>query len=204
MIILDCGSGETCKNDVDYVHKMIDAIPASKKDVVIKWQLFEFIPPLIRLEIEVYLEAQRYGREKGYRVGASVFDQESLEKLLDAQADFVKIACRPHLYWMLDEIPRSIPTIVSVPDITTFMRMEDKYADIDVMCCVADYPAQPLTYISTFKDFLYKGISDHTEDWGLYGRYQPEIYECHYCLPDSTGPDAADFARRPSDLLEIL
>jgi sialic acid synthase SpsE len=204
MFILDFGSGETCKNDLDYVYKMIDAIPPSKKDVVIKWQLFENIQPLVPLEHEVYIAARNYAASKGYRTGASVFDEPSLDFLLSTSPDYVKIACRPHLYYLIDNIPVDVQTIVSVPDYKTFGELTEKYPDIDLLCCVADYPAEPYEYIQRFGETLHYGISDHTTDWGLYGRYQPLIYECHYCLPDSTGPDAAEFARRPSDLEEVF
>jgi sialic acid synthase SpsE len=204
MIILDFGSGETCKNDIDYAYKMIDAIPPSDKEVVIKWQLFENITPLMPLDHEVYLSAHAYAKGKGYKVGASFFDEASLVFLLKTDADFVKMAARPHLYWLLDEVPPDVKTIISVQDYQTYAEMTKKYPHADVLCCVAEYPAQAVTYIQRFGETLHYGISDHTTDWGLYGRYQPLIYECHFKLKDSTGPDAAAFARRPSDLEEVL
>lgn len=206
MIILDFGSGETCKNDAAYVKKMIDAVPPCNPELVfLKWQLFENIPPLAPLEHRIYQIAHDYAFEKGFRTGASVFDEASLEFLLKTNPAFVKIACRPHLYHLLDKIPDYVLRVVSVGSNRDFELMAKAYPDAAIMCCVAKYPAAFEDY-GIFHDELMRkgGISDHTEDWRLYNKYRPEVYERHYCLPDSTGPDAASFAARPSDLEEIL
>jgi len=50
---------------------------------------------------------------------------------------------------------------------------------------------------------LHYGISDHTEGLYLYKKYRPKVYERHFCLEDSTGPDAVSFAIKPCDLKEL-
>ncbi len=206
MIILDMGSGETCKNDFAYVKKMIEAVPDTLMDVVIKWQLFADIPPLTPLKHDVYLYARDIAERRGFKTASSVFDEASLDFLLGTDPAFVKIACRPHLYPLIMKIPEDVPVVVSVGDVEEFKGYYDAREDclITVLCCVADYPAESKKYVDTFGGMLKHGISDHTEDWFLYKTYQPEVYECHFCLDDSTGPDAAKFARRPDELRSIL
>lgn len=205
MFILDFSSGETCKNNIDYACRMIDEIPGSEKDIVIKWQLFENIPPLTPLDREVYLKAREYARGKGYKTGSSFFDKDSLEFLKDGNADFVKMAARPRLYHLLDLVPTTMPLVVSVQDFDAYNMIRKKYPRAKIMCCIANYPARVDKYWRTFPaSYLARGISDHTDTWELYQKCHPDVYECHYCLDDSTGPDAASFARRPAQLREVL
>lgn len=204
MFILDFGSGETCNNDLEYAFRMIDSVPRTDKDVVIKWQLFENIPPLLPLSHEVYIGAKMYANTIGVKTGASFFDNESLGFLLDTKADFVKMAARPHLYYLLKHVPEWMPLIVSVPDFDWYVRIRQEYPRAIVLCCVAKYPANPTEYENIYSHALHYGISDHTKDWYLYKEYEPVNYECHFCLDDSTGPDAAEFARRPKQLEEVL
>ena len=204
MIILDFGSGETVKNDFAYTKAMIDSVPKTQKDVVIKWQLFEDIPPLKPLDRDVYLYARDIAERRGFRTASSVFDEPSLEFLLSTDPAFVKIACRPHLYPLMDKVPKGVPIVVSVGSISEYNAMRLKYPAAIILCCVAEYPAEEASYRQLFGGLLHYGISDHTENWNLYERYKPEVYECHVCLEDSTGPDAASFARRPKDLEVVL
>jgi len=204
MIYLDFGSGETCKNDVKYAFRMIDELPKTDKGIAIKWQLFTDIPPLTPLDREVYLRAREYAHEKGYKTGSSFFDRESLDFLLNHNADFVKMAARPHLYHLLEHIPPWMPMVISVPTFGWYVKIRAVYPNATVLCCIADYPAVAAKYENAYGEALHYGISDHTTDWYLYNRYQPIEYECHYCLDDSTGPDAAEFARRPEDLEVIF
>lgn len=204
MFILDAGSGETCKNDFAYVKRMIDSVPNTLMDVVIKWQLFEDIPPLIPLSHDVYLYARDIAERRGFKTGSSVFSEESLEFLLGTDPAFVKIACRPHLYPLIDKVPDDVQVVVSVASLKEYNDMQSKYPKATVLCCVADYPATETTYRQWFGGMLHYGISDHTENWNLYERFEPLVYECHMCLDDSTGLDALPFARRPSQLAEVL
>ena len=218
MIILDFGSGETCKNDIPYIKRMIDELKAAdtgKHRVVIKWQLFapdtlpEKVP--VPLSLLAFDEAYNYARELGYETTASVFDTWSLSKLLKYDVPFVKLACRPGVYpllgvpWMVNGENRRPPrAVVSVADGATGAMLKQQW-DVDVLCCVPDYPAYRNDYEDVFSvHSLECGISDHTDEWYLYREWNPTIYECHYKLEDSTGPDAASYARTPGQLREVL
>ena len=208
MIILDFGSGNTCKNDPDYIIRMIDeldAVDSRKHEVIIKWQLFDRqVGENEVLQAWAFSHAYNYAATKGYKTTASVFDKEALKFLLGFDIPFVKLANRPDLYWLAGEVPRKIPVYVSTggaeyPDI----------ADV-LLYCVSKYPAEVKDYKNKMllNDMLglndYIGLSDHTTDFTLYHKYKPSIYECHYRLADSTGPDAGLFARTPEALREVL
>ena len=158
-IILDFGSGNTCRNSVDYCKRMIDAlaeIDTHKHDVVIKWQLFADSPVSgggslygrdVPLFHETFEAAYKYVRDIGYKCTSSVFDMTSLEFLLGfPYIPFIKIACRPDLYWLIGKVPRRIPVYVSVN-----VRYEDetysnpskfyRLGDAVQLRCVPKYPA---------------------------------------------------------------
>ena len=213
VIILDFGSGETCKNDYDYVKRMIDelaAVDTRKERVVIKWQLFKDIDyqgrKLIELEPRVFDYAYNYALDHNYETTASVFDYGSLQFLAEGyEVPFIKIANRTDMYSLIKEIHKyGILPVVSVPDVNTFSAMRAEYGGIKVLCCVSEYPAACRDYEKTFGGYLEMGISDHTTDWKLWRNYLPAWYEVHYRLKDSTGPDAGPFARTPEQLREIL
>ena len=210
MIILDFGSGETCKNDVAYVKRMIDElkeVDSGRHKVVIKWQLFqkETVPYVEPLALWVFDEAYKYAASVGYETTASVFDTFSLRKLLDYDVSFVKLACREWVYPLLG-VPNMIDrnSIVSIRDQTSMTQMKVQWG-AETMCCVPTYPASKAAYEMLFDSLsLACGISDHTDSFDLYNQYRPDIYECHYRLEDSTGPDAVPFARLPAQVAEIL
>ena len=81
MIILDFGSGNTCKNDKTIIKKMYDSLEG-KKDIVVKWQLFKNAGKNIPLTEDSFDYAYRYGTHLGYKVTSSIFDLESLNFLL--------------------------------------------------------------------------------------------------------------------------
>lgn len=211
--ILDMGSGNTCKNDINYMGKMVDAIAEidPKRKIILKWQLFRKAgdnTPLDRTNFEIMYH---YSKELGYKTTASVFDKESLDFLLKFDIPFVKIAKRPDLYWLIGEVPRKIPVIVSYnPTDVGFAKDENGFSnnfmfkDKDI-CCISKYPCDITDYEKDFCKYdLQYGISDHTTDWNLFREYRPEeVYECHFKLKDSTGPDAGDFARTPEQIKEI-
>jgi hypothetical protein len=195
-IILDMGSGNTCKNSIDYACKMIDAvaaIDAHKHEVIFKWQIFLDEPPNIPLEHEVFRSAYEYAKEKGYKTTASVFDKESLDFLLEFDIPFVKIACRPRLYWLIGEVPRRIPVWVS-------WDWESDMPNADViLTCVPNYPAKLDDYRKN------KHLSDHVEGLSLWYRDSPNIWEKHFILEDDpTNPDAAGHAIKPDLLKEVI
>ena len=205
MIILDFGSGNTCKNDPDYILRMIDeldAVDSRKHEVIIKWQLFEKnIGENRVLQSWAFSHAYNYAATKGYKTTASVFDKVALKFLLGFDIPFVKLANRPDLYWLTGEVPRKIPVYMSVE-----YEGDDEDMGVQPMACVSEYPATIADYEECFMfpTLLYNAISDHTTDFTLYHKYKPSIYECHYRLADSTGPDAGLFARTPEQLREVL
>jgi len=206
MIILDFGSGNTCKNDIKYVERMIDelkAVDTGKHEIIIKWQLFTHAPPNERLGLVVFEHAYNYAAEKGYKTTASVFDKRSLWFLLSFDVPFVKIANRPDLYWLAGEVPRRIPVYVSG---NADFYAEFKWQNGDIpLACISDYPATALQYYDQFGAMLSRGhISDHTTCFQLWHEWQPTTIEWHYKLADSTGLDAGDFARTPAQLEGIL
>ena len=206
MLILDFGSGNTCRNSLDYVKRMLRElaeVDPHNHEVVIKWQLFEVWgknTPLLR---QVYAEACKIARGYGYETTASIFDLSSLDFLLRMhyssgyEVPFIKIANNIKLKYLSERIPEDIRLIRSVGDPDSFGQ--------DCMCCVSKYPAKREQYEKVFtEEQLRQGISDHTINWDLYNKYRPEIFECHYRLADSIGLDAQAFARTPKDLMEIL
>ena len=215
MIILDFGSGNTCKNDPDYILRMIDeldAVDSRKHEVIIKWQLFErSIGENRVLQSWAFSHAYNYAATKGYKTTASVFDKEALKFLLGFDIPFVKLANRPDLYWLAEEVPRRIPVYISYSDLNYIDWNFYRY-NIFPLLCVSEYPTTMEKYVETFSgDYNMRylmgygcGISDHTTDFTLYHKYKPSIYECHYKLADSTGPDSGDFARTPEQISEIL
>ena len=205
MIILDFGSGNTCKNDILYIARMIDelkAVDTGKHQVIIKWQLFEKAGDNIPLDFSRFSFAYEYAKKHGYETTASVFDVKSLNYLLLFDVPFIKIANRPDLYWLAGEVPRKVPVYMSASGLSL---QSEYFSDGDVVLnCVSKYPATAEEYVKIFGASSTWGLSDHTTDFKLYHKYNPKIYECHYKLSDSTGLDAGDFARMPEQLGEIL
>lgn len=210
-IILDFGSGNSCRNDKAIVKKMYDEIEkvdTGKHSIVCKWQLFKEARLNIPLDRDVFDFAYKYGSKLGYAVTSSVFDKESLDFLLQFDVPFVKIANNRKLYWLIGEVPRKVPVYVSYGSVDELKQVAEKQ-DIIRMLCVSQYPTDMKKYELLFDisaAFMYNeyGISDHTTNFGLWYRYQPKIIEMHYKLPDSTGLDAGPFARTPAQLAEIL
>ncbi len=215
IIILDCGSGATCRNDKAIVKRMIDelvAVDAHHNTVFIKWQLFSKVPaPVPPLDHDVYAYAVAYAREHDYLTGASVFDEIQLEFLLKFRGiclPFIKVACRPDKYRLIDKMPHEIPIYVSVEGGLWSEYIKRWYPErldwLKFLYCVPEYPAKQETYERLFGDLLHYGISDHSPDLRLYKDYTPRIYERHYKLADSTGLDAGPHASTPAQLKEIL
>lgn len=207
-IILDFGSGNTCQNNPNIIKDMydeLDKVNTRKHEVIVKWQLFKKAPPNIPLSHSMFTFAYDYGRNLNYQVTASVFDKESLDFLLSFPSiPFVKIACRPDLYWLINEVPRKHIVYVSCNDTDT-LPDDDK---IEYLECVRNYPAKLSEYEKRFNwsmfTHLNHNVSDHTAGLDLYKKYRPIIWEKHYKLEDSTGPDAGEFAITPGELKKIL
>jgi sialic acid synthase SpsE len=216
-IILDFGSGNTCRNDKKIVERMIDElekIDTHKHEIIIKWQLFEKAGENIPLDKNSFYYAAGYALGAGYKTTASIFDLNSLKNLLELDFDipFVKIANRRDLDWLIGEVPRKIPVYISVGNMSEgesllYGQPAGHIHEIrdTALFCVSQYPASIEEYERKFsKGSLKHGISDHTIGLDLYKKYQPRIWEKHYKLFDSTGLDAGPFAITPEELKEIL
>lgn len=217
-IILDLGSGETCKNETHQVRKMIEAIDKvdnRKHEIILKWQLFREWGELIPLHEGIFTYAYLEAEKRGYVCTASVFDTESAKFLKIFPVPFVKLACVPEVYNSMPIVLIDFgwwekPIVLSIPDQDEYRRLanvpEYKY-NVKFLCCVRAYPADVLDYFYTFGDFLPTGISDHTDHtkgFELVEQYKPEIYETHFCLDEQTGPDTGVHALRPAQLAELL
>ena len=206
-IILDFGSGNSCRNDKAIIKRMYDelkVVDTGKYEVIIKWQLFEDWYGNTPLTHEAFDYAYQYGTSLGYKVTASVFDKPSLDFLLQYDVPFIKIANRRELDWMIGEIPRKTLVYVSYGNEKDLNKAP---RDIRPLICASKYPATIEQYEAIFttgQAFRLVAISDHTTNFGLWYRYQPQIIEWHYKLKDSVGLDAGEFARTPEQLAEIL
>jgi len=201
-IILDMGSGNTCKNSVDYAYKMIDAVAAidsHKHEVIFKWQLFMDEPPNVPLDHLVFGRAYAHAKGLGYKTTSSVFDKASLDFLLNFDIPFVKIACRPRLYWLIGEVPRKVKVYVSWDG-----KLETGwFTPNEVLNCVPKYPA-PLSEYSISRE-----VSDHTEGLALWNESKTwggiRIWEKHFILEDDpNNPDCAGHAIKPDLLKEVI
>ena len=214
-IILDMGSGNTNKNNWDYTKQMLDelkAVDTGKHEIIIKWQLFKEVGDNIPLDKTIFDLAYVYAEQLGYQTTSSVFDKESLDFLLQFDVPFIKIANNRALDYLIGEIPRKIPVYISYGKRKDILQNEYHDASIIKMLCVSSYPANLEDYETAFgiQSGAWvmldpsTGISDHTTNFGLWYRYQPEIIEMHYGLSDSTGLDAGPFMRTPAMLSEVL
>lgn len=200
-LILDMGSGNTCRNDKSEIAKMIAAVfeaDTGKHDIVFKWQLFDHAGINLPLDRKVFDYAYDMASECRYKTTASVFDKDSLKFLLKYDVPFVKIACRPELYGLANYA--EVPVYVSV---SSPAQMQ---TDCLNMCCVPKYPATFEEYEQVFKDeHLQAAISDHVPGWTMYNRWAPAVLEKHFVHERrSDNPDAGAFAVTPAELRSIL
>ena len=201
-LILDLGSGNTCRNDKGIVREMIDAIASVSTrdhDIVLKWQLFESAPPNIPLERDVFDYAYDYAYGR-FETTASVFDEYSLEFLQEYDVPFIKIANRCDLYYLAYNPFNDF--IVSVDNCLN----KSPNKNVTFMACVSKYPATVAKYEKAFPPSMLKSaISDHTIGWDLYNKYKPQILEKHFVQTRNSGnPDAGAFAVTAEELKEIL
>ncbi len=199
MIILDMGSGNSCRNDKRIVDRMIREIAQfnTDKPVILKWQLFRDAPPNVPLDRECFKYAYDLAWRLGYQATASVFDLDSLRYLMGFDVPFVKIACRPDLYELAKYSTK--PVYISTAESGFNLPCEVRLA------CVRQYPATLWDYELTFTPEELKRVSDHTVGWELYYKYNCEIIEKHFVherSPDN--PDAGPFAVTPEELAEVL
>jgi len=202
-IILDMGSGNTCRNNKLLIREMydsLDLIDNHKYEVIVKWQLFQRAGDNIPLNKRSFDYAYHYGHDLGYKVTASAFDRDSLDFLMGYKVPFIKIANNSKLHYLIKNIPEDIMLYIS-SDLPLYL--ERRKATYKHLWCVSKYPA----LISDYEKFkLKKGsyLSDHTQDFKLFFAKNPEIIEWHYKLVSSVGLDAGVFARTPEQLSKIL
>lgn len=169
MIILDFGSGDTCKNDKKQIKDMIDQLADvdRKRECVIKWQLFNDIDGATPLTEDNFDYAYHYATSMKFGVTASVFDEKSCDFLIrNHEIPFVKIACitskykfRKHLGLLIPNIlwyKRShaldydIPTIISIESLKDGARVIHKYGgdyhDTTFLICDPSYPGDIKKY----------------------------------------------------------
>ena len=199
-LILDMGSGNTCRNDMQTVRDMIDAIASvdtGRHEIILKWQLFKSAPPNIPLDPEIFNYAYLYALGR-YQTTASAFDVPSLTILKWYDVPFIKIACRPDLYPLIDDTSKYY---VSVDH-----WAGAKLKNINIMACVPKYPATIKEYETAFLPHLLRSaISDHTVGWELYNKYHPAVMEKHFVHKrDKSNPDAGAFAVTAKELKEIM
>jgi len=201
MIILDCGSGNSCLNNIDKACAMVKAVyDLAIPDSYIKWQLFKKAGNNISLSHEVFERAVRYAEVLHVKTGVSVFDKESLDFALKYGMYFIKLANNKDSQALLKDVPDYMRVIYSTndPDFKTDRK------NTDVIYCVSKYPASDKDY-DKFGDKLKQGISDHTTSFALYKKYNPKIYEVHMCLERvKTNPDSGTFSRLPEQLKELV
>jgi sialic acid synthase SpsE len=201
-IILDFGSGNTCKNNKTYIKRMYDElneVDSRKHKVIIKWQLFRRLGQNISLTENSFNFAYEYGTKLNYKVTSSVFSMESLEFLLGYDIPFIKLANKRETDFLINYIPERLPVYISKTH-DLFLPKRDNVVE---MWCISRYPAE----ISDYEKLdIKKGdaISDHTKDFTLFNKYKPKIVEWHYKLDFSSGLDAGSFAKTPGQLKEIL
>lgn len=205
MIIMEFGSANTCGNNLKIVQKMIDGLARVDKDrkCIIKWQLFKKAGFNKVLNQETFDFAYTQAGKEGFQTTASVFDEESLKFLTSYKIPFVKIAnvSGPYEWFkplkkLATKCPIGTPLYISYTneaDLPT-LAPEDR-----ALFCVSEYPADIEKYNTRSRY-----ISDHTVGLELYKKIKPVIWEKHFRLPDSTGPDAGPFAILPSELKTIL
>ena len=219
-LVIDVGSGASLPDSVT-ARRFVDAIKGvdtGKHKIVLKAQLFASVPPNIPLGYEVFHELYTYGEAAGYGVTASVFDVASLRHLLTYVVPFVKIACRPVLYWLAGEVPRKVRVYRSIRRghaATPFPEPHSEYEIRDLLC-IPEYPADAKDYdreVRSARDHSLAGISDHTVGWDLFRaqtrehrgrRHGVALWEKHFILPDTTGPDVGPWACTPETLKEIM
>lgn len=206
IIILDFGSGNTCKNNEDYIKVMFDELKKvdnKKHEIIIKFQLFNRQGPNTVLNQGIFDFAFKYGNSLGYKVTSSVFDFQSLDFLLQRYGKdipFIKIANRRDLDWLIGYIPKDIKVLISKTEDLFFPDIKNK---IEELWCISKYPASIVDYENlSIKEG--DNISDHTETFDLFYKYKPKIIEWHYKLNYSTGLDSGSFAKTPEMLKEIL
>ena len=201
-IVLDLGSGNSCRNNPQRVADTIHAVKNAdngKHTIILKWQIFKKAGINIPLDEVCFWKAYGLAAELGYKTTASVFDRESLKFLLNFDVPFVKIANDRSLDYLIGEIPRRLPVYYSISSVNESKRPRE----LIYLACVSKYPANLIDYIPLMG--LCPGLSDHTVGTELVKMWRPEIFEKHFVLERSDdNPDGGPFAITPAELKEFL
>lgn len=197
MIICDLGSGNSCKNDVNIAREMVMELAKLRiPGLVIKWQLFKSAGDNVPLDLNIFDSAYHFAMTNfGIPTTASVFDKESLDFLLTYNVPFVKIANSIKSKELMSNIKMEQKVIIST-DVPNYMDFKPN----QLLYCISKYPATMKEYEDKFCDKLHEGISDHTTNFDMFNKYQPKVYEFHFKLDSTTGLDAGEFARTPSEI----
>lgn len=208
-IILDV-SANTTKGDIKYFVDMVEEvkrIDTKKHLIIFKTQLFKSNGPESKnnryLQNDEFNQMFEESLKRGYMLTASVFDYESLDFLLKYRIPFVKIACRPDLYWLGKLVPTNIPLYISLT--ANSMKHYSLFPRITPFVCVPKYPASIDDYTTNLAPVMAVSISDHTDEI-VFFKSQPHVskWEMHYVLEhDKDNPDSC-VAKTPKDLEQIL
>jgi hypothetical protein len=201
MIIFDIGSGNTLRN-TEEACKIIKTIrELNINDSYVKFQLFRKAGNNIPLSEEVFERATRYCHIVNMPYGVSVFDEPSLDLAIHSGAlCFLKLANNKELHHLISKAPDVDRWIISTDD--PDYKIDRPLSDI--IYCVSKYPATNKEYETRFGDKLKLGISDHTNNFGLFHKYLPKIYEFHFRLSETVGLDSGEFAKTEEQVKESL
>jgi sialic acid synthase SpsE len=209
LFILDMGSGNTCRNDKDTIRRMIHEVAEldfNGHDVVLKWQLFKDAPPNIPLTHESFEYAYKVANNLCLETTASVFDIDSLRFLMQYSIPFVKIACRPELYYLMEVVQNICDQREDWAPVKVYISTASgaiNLPDCVKLACVSNYPATIEEYETRFTPGELQYVSDHTVGWRLYEKYRPYVIEKHFVHERVDGnPDAGQFAVTAAELAE--
>lgn len=211
-LILDMGSGNTCHNCKEVVKQMIWEAAANyyndKHEIILKWQLFKDAPPNVPLDHDVFEYAYKYAHNLGIETTASVFDIDSLRFLMQYEVPFIKIACRPELYELMEAVENVADQHGRWGYPAVYVSTSESGLELPgatMLACIPKYPATIEDYEGTFSHPELKHVSDHTVGWGLYWKWKPDIIEKHFVhVREEGNPDAGPFAVTPDELMEIM
>ena len=217
MIILDLGNGGVLHNDNETIRKTIDSVAEidTKRECILKFQLFISIQNKVQLRRDVFHRAWEYATSLGFHCTSSAFDYDSVQFLSLYEVPFVKISNHPHLKKerIVNDCRKSFISysaqqfplenvLLSVSDAEEFNRFTGR--EVALLCCVSEYPAKAEDYEKRFTaDQLQTGLSDHTVGLDLYKKYRPKIFEKHYVLDEVTDKPRP-YCMGPRELKNLL
>jgi len=216
-VILDIGEGAALNPATErQIGELITAVDEvlqetgfPREKLTLKPQLFENEPPNTPLMSKTFDLLHKLASQREIGVTASVFDEPSLQTLLDYPIPFVKIANRQYLRALKAGIPRGIRVVTSVGGGGFDAEGGCRYRygeNEDLLCCVSEYPATMEGYREAFPGIAlwYWGMSDHTVGLDLWRKYRPTLYERHFAVDWMKGPSVGPWSIGVDELREIL